>query len=135
VSRPVELSFLLNQPSSEPPHKLRRHASALCSTTTTYLRERERKRESADYCIIIEKKKRKSLWNEPCEKTVWEMLWEKLREAEFEVEEDEDKERFVNLEGRFSNEHETDAISILFLIPSSFEVQFHSIQLDWIMKS
>jgi hypothetical protein len=83
----------------------------------------------------LRKKKRKSLWNEPCEKTVWEMLWEKLREAEFEVEEDEDKERFVNLEGRFSNEHETDAISILFLIPSSVEVQFHSIQLDYeIMK-
>jgi hypothetical protein len=49
VSRPVELSFLLNQPSSEPPRKLRRHASAPCSTTTTYLRERE----SAEYCIII----------------------------------------------------------------------------------
>jgi hypothetical protein len=64
----------------------------------------------------LRKKKRKSLWNEPCEKTVWEMFREKLREAEFEVEEDEDedKERFVILEGRFSNEHETDAMSISY---------------------
>ncbi|KAK2408542.1 30S ribosomal protein S20, chloroplastic [Trifolium repens] len=82
------------------------------------LPERENQQNIVLLLLLLRKKKRKSLWNEPCEKTVWEMLWEKLREAEFEVEEDEDKERFVNLEGRFSNEHETDAISILFLIPS-----------------
>ena len=51
--------------------------------------------------------------NIPCERTLHcEMFREKLRQPEFDVDDEEVRVRFLIFEGRFNNEHETEAISL-----------------------
>jgi len=59
--------------------------------------------------------------NIPCERTLdWEMFREKLSEPEFDVDDDEVRVRFLIFEGRFNNEHETEAISLSLSYPFNY---------------